>query len=451
MINNKLEEKKDEIVKLLEQGISFRKLQKIYNVSRKSLESFFFRNNLKSKNQLNRIKKKNIDTTLLPVPIKYSQPLIMKLRIHINNYSYDSYYVPEINKWVSSFNLKRTLKTYGIDYNDWINRWIDPIKDDIINEKIDTIIKNRYSTCYPNTKSYIKSQLLKDINWSCDWHIIVKQDLIDQYNLTRTSENKFNYDFSDVPEIIPNKYTKFKLNCLELDSFGNIIGEYITSFQYLIDEGKDHRLLGNKKISKLKSYNNDKFIEVSIKAHGPNRFGYDKLEYTGYSNSVILYCNKCKKYFSTNPKHHLEASVGCPFCNMSIGESNTSIWLENNKISYIFDKPLIKDDNIVYVNNGTIAYIDFQFNYNQNNYWIEYNGKQHYKYIKRFHSDLDSFKKQLERDENIRNYCKENNIILIEIPYTYNTYEKVEQLLNRVILNGEDINSIIDYSKLYKI
>lgn len=51
----------------------------------------------------------------------------------------------------------------------------------------------------------------------------------------------------------------------------------------------------------------------------------------------------------------------------------------------------------------------------------------------------------------LENIVKENNIILIEIPYTYNTYEKVEQLLNRVILNGEDINSIIDYSKLYKI
>ena len=80
--------------------------------------------------------------------------------------------------------------------------------------------------------------------------------------------------------------------------------------------------------------------------------------------------------------------------------------------------------------------------------WIEYNGLQHYKKVYYFHKTDEGFLKQLNE---VRKYCKENNIILIEIPYTYNTYEKVEQLLNRVILNGEDINSIIDYSKLYKI
>ena len=82
--------------------------------------------------------------------------------------------------------------------------------------------------------------------------------------------------------------------------------------------------------------------------------------------------------------------------------------------------------------------------------WIEYNGLQHYKKVDYFHKTDEGFLKQLNRDNEVRKYCKENNIILIEIPYTYNTYEKVEQLLNRVILNGEDINSIIDYSKLYK-
>ena len=83
--------------------------------------------------------------------------------------------------------------------------------------------------------------------------------------------------------------------------------------------------------------------------------------------------------------------------------------------------------------------------------WIEYNGLQHYKKVDYFHKTDEGFLKQLNRDNEVRKYCKENNIILIEIPYTYNTYEKVEQLLNRVILNGEDRNSIIDYSKLYKI
>ena len=94
---------------------------------------------------------------------------------------------------------------------------------------------------------------------------------------------------------------------------------------------------------------------------------------------------------------------------------------------------------------------DFIINYKEVTYWIEYNGKQHYIRNPFFQKTEEDFKDQLKRNSNVRNYCRENNIILLEIPYTYNTYKKVEQLLNRAILGGEDINSIINYSKLYKI
>lgn len=39
--------------------------------------------------------------------------------------------------------------------------------------------------------------------------------------------------------------------------------------------------------------------------------------------------------------------------------------------------------------------------------------------------------------KNVRKYCKENNIILIEIPYTYNTYEKISEILKRILIGGE--------------
>lgn len=61
------------------------------------------------------------------------------------------------------------------------------------------------------------------------------------------------------------------------------------------------------------------------------------------------------------------------------------------------------------------------------------------------------FQRQLNRDKFEIDYCIKNNIVLINIPYIFNSQYEIEQLLNRVILGGEDINSIIDYSKLYKI
>ena len=62
------------------------------------------------------------------------------------------------------------------------------------------------------------------------------------------------------------------------------------------------------------------------------------------------------------------------------------------------------------------------------NICIEYNGEQHYKPIDKF-GGMDSFKTQQEHDKIKRNYCLEHNITLLEIPYTYNTNEKVTNFL----------------------
>ena len=50
-----------------------------------------------------------------------------------------------------------------------------------------------------------------------------------------------------------------------------------------------------------------------------------------------------------------------------------------------------------------------------------------------------------------RKYCSErkDKILFIEIPYTFDTVEKIQDLLQRVIINGENINNIIDYTPFY--
>lgn len=49
---------------------------------------------------------------------------------------------------------------------------------------------------------------------------------------------------------------------------------------------------------------------------------------------------------------------------------------------------------------------------------LEYNGAQHYKYTPHFHANKEAFLNQKYRDEMKRNMCKENNITLVEVPYT---------------------------------
>ena len=96
--------------------------------------------------------------------------------------------------------------------------------------------------------------------------------------------------------------------------------------------------------------------------------------------------------------------------------------------------------------------VDFTFNYKDEEIWIEYNGLQHYRYssLSWFKRTFEDFKSQVKRDLYVKNLSKKNNVKFIEIPYTFNTYEKIRDLLQRVIIGGEDINSLINYTPLYE-
>jgi DNA-directed RNA polymerase specialized sigma subunit len=48
----------------------------------------------------------------------------------------------------------------------------------------------------------------------------------------------------------------------------------------------------------------------------------------------------------------------------------------------------------------------------------------------------EDFEKQKKRDQSVRDYCKDHNIIYIEIPFTFDTKESIDNILTDVILNG---------------
>jgi hypothetical protein len=67
---------------------------------------------------------------------------------------------------------------------------------------------------------------------------------------------------------------------------------------------------------------------------------------------------------------------------------------------------------------------------------VEYSGKQHYEYIPFFHKNKEAFYNQKYRDELKRRMCKDNNIILIEVPYTV----KIEDIENFILKRLKNIN-----------
>lgn len=78
--------------------------------------------------------------------------------------------------------------------------------------------------------------------------------------------------------------------------------------------------------------------------------------------------------------------------------------------------------------------VDFYLEYNHKKYIIEYNGEQHYKLIPSFHGDnIKTYSERITRDKIVKQYCLDNNIIFIEIPYS------------------EELNKNLIFSKLSKI
>ena len=67
---------------------------------------------------------------------------------------------------------------------------------------------------------------------------------------------------------------------------------------------------------------------------------------------------------------------------------------------------------------------------------VEYNGVQHYKFIPFFHKNKEAFLNQKYRDDMKRRICKDNGILLIEVPYTVKTEDIKSFIQKSLMING---------------
>jgi len=83
---------------------------------------------------------------------------------------------------------------------------------------------------------------------------------------------------------------------------------------------------------------------------------------------------------------------------------------------------------------------------------FEYQGQQHYYFVKLWHRSKEKFRKKQKDDIKKERICKEKQIKLIKIPYTISTVEEKEKFLITKLeeLNVEVVASSIDYSKFWK-
>jgi glutaredoxin len=112
---------------------------------------------------------------------------------------------------------------------------------------------------------------------------------------------------------------------------------------------------------------------------------------------------------------------GCPYCR----KKN-----EKRILNFLKMKYNEVDTQKKILINGKKFLVDFFVN----DTFIEYNGQQHYTVVEHWGGEK-RFKEQQERDLKLREYCKQKNIKLVEIPYWLKEQEQYE-LIEKELNNG---------------
>ena len=179
--------------------------------------------------------------------------------------------------------------------------------------------------------------------------------------------------------------------------------------------------------------NKEELIQKTKERHIKNnlvgqRFGkltvIERTEERTNHGSVIYLCKcDCGNEIKVRSSHLTEGQTQSCGCINSKGEEKISQILRENNIS--FEKQKTFNDCR---NPKTDALLRFDF-YINNQYLLEYDGEQHFKEKSFGHENLG----ERQYKDKIKNqYCIENNIPLIRIPYTkYNTLCLEDLLLNK--------------------
>lgn len=174
------------------------------------------------------------------------------------------------------------------------------------------------------------------------------------------------------------------------------------------------------------AWSTEKFIQEARKIHG-DTYDYSKVNYINNYTPVTIIC-PIHGEFQQIPSNHL-SGAGCSKCTKtSKGEKEIMHLLDFNNIKYITQYKLESK-----VNPSGYMLVDFYLP--QSNIFIEYNGEQHYIPVESMGGQLQ-FEQQQARDEELRQYCKDHNIKLIEIRYDQDIWVELEaQLFNENINN----------------
>lgn len=168
----------------------------------------------------------------------------------------------------------------------------------------------------------------------------------------------------------------------------------------------------------------EEFILKANEIH-KNIYDYSLVKYINTRNKICILCKIHGEFWQT-PTHHLRGE-GCPICSYSKGELLIHNWLKENNIPFRPQFELITEE---VARNTNLMKIDFFVKYNNKQYFIEYDGIQHFEYIPFFHREDDDFFKQQRRDKVLNEFCELHKDKVTLIRFKYDDNNIIDSLIN---------------------
>lgn len=203
-------------------------------------------------------------------------------------------------------------------------------------------------------------------------------------------------------------------------------------------------------LSKYKTMSNTEAYNRVISA---NKLYLDNYDFSPVLNSFVntetpvnVFCKNIIYYIVLIIIHYLIIILNVDVLNVHYLEfqiKKKSVFLNILKYkteSLISRQYEIKIDSDFFKSIRTKIYVDFYIS--ELNTIIEYDGRQHYELVKKFHKSYQDFVNQVNRDRCLEQYRKENNIKLLRISYKDNN--RIPEIIKIFFEEGKDITTKVE-------
>jgi hypothetical protein len=230
------------------------------------------------------------------------------------------------------------------------------------------------------------------------------QEFIEQS--TKLHDSKYDYKYVN---FIDSKH-KVKIICPEHGEFEQLPGSHL--------RGMGCAACGKN----VRKYPVEKHLKKWSKIH-KNKYDYSLINEVSRNGTIEIICPEHGKFIQSVKSH--SSGSGCPHCCRSLAEEKICDYFISKEIKFI---PQYSFEDC----KGDYKPLRFDFYIPCVNLLIEYDGEQHFMYIRGMHTDQKHFEKTQRYDKIKNDYAQSKGIELIRIRYDEDLQAALDKIRNKI-------------------